>query len=459
MVPQFAGTDVAVCSDMVMTKYAVLVAFLAVPALAAISNVGSSASKVVAGTTRAHADGAQTVGIGSRTSAGIISNAARTARKVASVAGDGAREVPAYFRARLDPGVPVARSERADVWSTHRLLDAREQGSVGAGRVNVSAHRTGYLDGDKVEHAFEGHAQNAAAWQDPDKVGKRFVGEIDVYATADQPAQGVVTHDPDTIRATGIPGSVESRTLDELRALRLLDRNGNASEHTMVSLDDVNQLPLSPISVEAKTAAGAAVIVRKLNELPEAQRAAYLQHAGLYSQSPEAMGIFREGLGRRAALGLDKKDTTQWLLRTLPGVRHFFVGPGPKPAADANWISRGVYALKTAPILRSVFRDRMPNRFGADFTAPPLNIAQVGKAHALAEKYPRLGQVLRRVPVLSKRHVKAANEHGLQVWTWTLNTEPEVRKALKLGVDFYTDSPALVLRVVEKMKAEGHRFP
>lgn len=63
--------------------------------------------------------------------------------------------------------------------------------------------------------------------------------EIDVHLTAD--SQVVVCHDPTVNRTTDCKGRIEEMTLEELRRCRLLDADGNASNETLPTLEEVLQ--------------------------------------------------------------------------------------------------------------------------------------------------------------------------------------------------------------------------
>ncbi|WIK64810.1 glycerophosphodiester phosphodiesterase family protein [Gleimia hominis] len=66
----------------------------------------------------------------------------------------------------------------------------------------------------------------------------------------------------------------------------------------------------------------------------------------------------------------------------------------------------------------------------------------------------------RGVPVVTPRFVASAHKHGLAVHVWTLNSVPEIHKALTLGVDgIVTDKPRLARTVLRHFQAQpGSHF-
>ncbi len=64
----------------------------------------------------------------------------------------------------------------------------------------------------------------------------------------------------------------------------------------------------------------------------------------------------------------------------------------------------------------------------------------------------KAGAILPKFELASKELVEKAHRHGLMVFTWTLNTEQEIRKAMEIGVDgFASDDPCFAKQVLQGM--------
>lgn len=94
----------------------------------------------------------------------------------------------------------------------------------------VSAHRGG---------AARGYPENCMATFEATVRHGWSMLEIDLRTTKDGTI--VLMHDPTLDRTTNGTGPVKDRTLDEVRQLRLKDRQGNLTEHRIPTLDEAMQ--------------------------------------------------------------------------------------------------------------------------------------------------------------------------------------------------------------------------
>ena len=116
-------------------------------------------------------------------------------------------------------------------WAAASLLGGvlAAKGGAPAGKV-ITGHRGGANLG--LENSLECMAAGMAA-------GASSI-EIDVHITSD--GEIVVCHDPKVDRTTDGKGAINDMTLSEIRALRLIDKDGNPTEQTIPTLDEVLDL-------------------------------------------------------------------------------------------------------------------------------------------------------------------------------------------------------------------------
>jgi glycerophosphoryl diester phosphodiesterase len=220
--------------------------------------------------------------------------------------------------------------------------------------------------------------------------------ELDVRRTCDGAV--VVFHDPDTARIAGEGGSVESRTLEELRRL------------------DAG-FTFTPDGGRTHPYRGRGVRIPSLAEL-------LARHPGMRlnidakGREPElaealATEIRRAGAIERVCIGSERDEQGERLRALLPEACHFL------PAGAAR---RHVLSAKSG-----IGASRCPR--GWDCAELPL----------------RAGGLT----VVSARVVRHFHALGMKVFVWTVDDEPDMRELLGVGVDgIMTDRPDVLARVL-----------
>lgn len=247
------------------------------------------------------------------------------------------------------------------------------------------------------------HRGGAALW--PENTLTAFAGawelgvdvlEMDVHMTAD--GVPVVIHDSSVDRTTDGNGLVQSFTLAELKELDAaysfspLDAPGDFSLRgtgiTIPTLREVFEaFPYAPMVIESKEDdIGAAEIILQL--VQEYER---VDQTVLASFSHRILQYFRSQ-DARVATHASEPEVTRFLA--------------------ASWL------------------------FGESFVAPDYEALLVP---------PHAG----RIPVLTRRFVKAASERNIFVAAWTINDKAEMLRLLDMGVNgLITDQPDVALDLV-----------
>jgi len=223
--------------------------------------------------------------------------------------------------------------------------------------------------------------------------------EIDVRRTRDGVV--VVFHDEDTARLTGQNGTIEERSLAEVRALDAafsFSTDGGATYPmrglgvTIPTLAEVlARYPGLRLNVDAKT--------------PDAALAEAL-----------AAAVLAAGAARRVCVGSFHDEQAERLGQLLPGTARFF----PQGAAACH-----VLAAKS----------------GAPGAACP--------RYELADLPHRLGGLT----VVDAKVVRHFHAQHVPVHVWTIDEEAEMRELLALGVDgIVTDRPDVLAAVLGRTK-------
>jgi glycerophosphoryl diester phosphodiesterase len=220
--------------------------------------------------------------------------------------------------------------------------------------------------------------------------------ETDVRRTRDGAV--VVFHDDDTARLTGAPGTIEARTLAEVRALDA----GSA-----FTPDDGATFPWRGRGVTVPTLAEALARYPSMRFNIDAK--------GEEAALAEALvaAVRQAGAVDRVCLGSFHDEQGARLRALLPEAAHF---------------------LSQGPATQHV----MAARAGADPASAP-------GGYDLADLPHRLGDLL----VVDDPLVRHLHALGLAVHVWTVDEEADMRALLALGVDgLVTDRPDLLARVL-----------
>lgn len=110
---------------------------------------------------------------------------------------------------------------------TRALLTKKGESTA---ELTITGHRGGAELG--LENSLECVAQGMAA-------GATSI-EVDVHITAD--GEIVVCHDPTVDRTTNGSGEINNMTLEQIKALRLIDQNGNITQQQVPTLEQVLEL-------------------------------------------------------------------------------------------------------------------------------------------------------------------------------------------------------------------------
>jgi glycerophosphoryl diester phosphodiesterase len=228
--------------------------------------------------------------------------------------------------------------------------------------------------------------------------------ELDVHLTRDGGV--VVIHDRTLERTTDGTGVVADVTTDELRRLRLRDRDGALTTEPVPMLDDVLALVAgSPaeLLLEVKGPAVPAFYERRAGRVHPIPGPRY---EDLEVRTVEALD--RHDMRRRTTMLAFNPDVIGAVHEVAPGMRTtFLVGAGHLTAPSASMDEMLDIALS-------------------------LGVAEVGVEHTLA----------------SANVVGAAHRRGLGVGVWTVNDAALMRRYRELGVDIVTtDRPDLAAEV------------
>jgi glycerophosphoryl diester phosphodiesterase len=244
-------------------------------------------------------------------------------------------------------------------------LAALAQSGSPAPRPAVAAHRGGaWLWPENSRLAFE----NALG------LGVEYL-ELDVHLSRD--GEVVVVHDPTLDRTTTGAGPVRERTLAELRALRLRDRNGTATAQAVPTLDEVVGLAASArrqLLVEIKVDPG---------------RERY------------------PGIEERVVAALD---------------RHAMAGAAVVMAFEPKtWLR--LRELRPSLRVGALFSARGVERTGATLAAAMdaavgAGVAFIGLEHTM----------------VTAAAVEQARHAGIALGAWTVNEAPDLRRVIDLGV-------------------------
>lgn len=251
-----------------------------------------------------------------------------------------------------------------------------------SGRTCLAAHRGGALCWPENSlHAF----RSAAA------LGTDFL-ELDVHLSRD--GEVVVIHDATLPRTTTGTGAVRDRTLAELRALRLKDRDGRVTEETVPALDAVAALV-------APTPLGLLVEIKA-----DRRRAPY---PGI---EEKVLAILdRHGVTGRAIVMAFEAETVRRVRRLSPEVR---VG--------------GLYSPRTL------------GQSGASLRAALGELAEWGGAFAGLQH-----------SLVTAESLALSRELGLLLGVWTVNAVAAMRRFIDLGVEILiTDRPDLAKELLNQ---------
>ncbi len=219
--------------------------------------------------------------------------------------------------------------------------------------------------------------------------------ETDVRLTRDGAV--VVFHDDDTARLLGVPGTIEERTLSELRRLdagACFTPDGTAFPYrgqglTVPTLEEALQrYPAMRFNIDAKT------------EDPDLARSL-------------AAVVTAAGAEERVCLGSFFDEQAERLGSLLPGCARFL----PQQAATCHVMSA---------------------RAGGSGEGCPSGYDLAGLPH-------RLGEMV----VVDAAVVSYFHRHGIPVHVWTVDEETEMRELLAMGVDgIVSDRPDVLKKVL-----------
>ena len=261
-------------------------------------------------------------------------------------------------------------------------LAAVAQNASSAPRPAVAAHRGGALLWP--ENSLLAFA-NAVA------VGVEYL-ELDVHLSRDE--EVVVIHDPTLDRTTTGRGPVRDRTLAELRALRLRDRDGTVTGQTVPTLDEV---------VALAAAAGRQLLV-EIKVGPGRDRYPGIEDRVVAALDRHAMS--------HAAVVMAFEPPTWLRLRALR--RSLRVG--------ALLSARGLE--RTGGTLPAAME-----------AAARAGVAFIGLDHTL----------------VTATAVRQAREAGVALGAWTVNEPSDMRRAIDLGVTIViSDRPDLLQEMLRR---------
>ena len=223
--------------------------------------------------------------------------------------------------------------------------------------------------------------------------------ETDVHLTKDK--ELVIWHDPTLERNTDGKGTIESHTLDELKALD--------AGYTFTK-DGGKTFPFRGKGVQLCT------LDEALKACPDERF-----NIDLKSQESDIVDIFikviRENKAESRVCGASFHRNNLKKLRRL--------------APD---ITTSVTTLEVIPLLLKEKMHILPKEFDRRliFQVP---VSQYG------------------IKVITKHFVDEMHKRGAIIMVWTINNEDEMRRLFRLGVDtIMTDNPRLVIKVAEELK-------
>lgn len=222
-------------------------------------------------------------------------------------------------------------------------------------------------------------------------LGVNFL-ELDVHLSRD--GELVVIHDPTLDRTTTGTDPVRDRTLAELRAFRLKDKDGKFTEETIPTLNEVLALP-------------APATLRFLVEIKvDGQRARYPE-----IEEKVLATLERHGVTVRAIVMAFEPETVRRIRQLKPEV-----------TAGALYSKRRL--------------ERMGSTVERELAElPKLGVGFVG-----------LHQVL-----VSPEVINQARQAGLLLGVWTVNEAPAMERFVSLGVDvLITDRPDLAKELLKR---------
>lgn len=211
--------------------------------------------------------------------------------------------------------------------------------------------------------------------------------ELDVHLTAD--GEPVVIHDAALERTTTGRGAVGDTTLAQLRALRLKTREGGETTETVPTLAEVLDL------------AGAVEVLPEIKTARGGRRYPAIEEKVLAQ-------LDARRLGPRATLQAFDESTIRRLHALAPAQRTMLLVSASRLKTAA---AEPVQAVRWASEVGA-------SDLGMDFRAIDATV------------------------------VAAARAAGVRLSAWTVNTEPDLRRMLALGVDvLMSDHPDLALRL------------
>ena len=223
--------------------------------------------------------------------------------------------------------------------------------------------------------------------------------ETDVHLTKDK--ELVIWHDPTLERNTDGKGTIESHTLDELKALD--------AGYTFTK-DEGKTFPFRGKGVQLCT------LDEALKACPDERF-----NIDLKSQESDIVDIFikviRENKAESRVCG------ASFHLNNLKKLKRL--------APD---ITTSVTTLEVIPLLLKEKMHILPKEFDRRliFQVP---VSQYG------------------IKVITKHFVDEMHKRGAIIMVWTINNEDEMRRLFRLGVDtIMTDNPRLVIKVAEELK-------
>jgi len=251
-----------------------------------------------------------------------------------------------------------------------------------ASRTLLAAHRGGALLWPE---------NSLLAFKNAIALGADFL-ELDVHLSRD--GEPVVIHDPTLERTTTGTGAVQDRTLAELRALRLKDKDGKVTDEAIPTLEEVIELAAPSVLrllVEIKVAGGG-------TRYPEIEE--------------KVLAILdRHRVASRAIVMAFEKETVRRVRQLRPEVM-----------AGALYSRRGLERMGST-VEREIEEVRK------------LGVSFVGLHQAL----------------VSAEVVAQARQAGLLLGVWTVNEAPAMERFVSLGVDILiTDRPDLARELLKR---------
>lgn len=274
---------------------------------------------------------------------------------------------------------------------SRKLPAARSRGFFAGHRPRVIAHRG--AAGSTPENTLVSFRQAIAEGAD--------ILEFDVRATSD--GQPVVIHDAALDRTTSGSGPLKDRSLSQIKALDAGYR---------FTADGGKTFPFRGKGIEIPT------LAEVLDQFPETPLVVEIKEDDIFLVQRVMAQLEQHGRFARADVLI---------------------------TADNHLLMKAI--RKAAPSgLTGHSRRELWQLVAASWLSLPFLFRGHGDAIQLLFARGRLRLVTKRV-------LRLAHKHGFEVYAWTVNNQPEMRRLIKLGVDgLFTDFPGRMREIVDSSK-------